>query len=156
MIFDAGDGTSRHFDSAGRRCYLSPFNRGRLDEPFPLQYALNALQYLQALHSRSSDPVSDGWTFISEKGFPLHRKLALEISASLPVYRGERVIEDISAEEIAVVVTSYDARTRWDEHFVGAHMLEVFAGAGGAHTAFTMSKVGFPFCDRGFCSAFTP
>jgi hypothetical protein len=49
---------------------------------FPLQYALNALQYLQTLHSRSSsDPVSDGWTLISEKGFPLHRKLAPEISA---------------------------------------------------------------------------
>ncbi|KAH9971664.1 hypothetical protein BGW80DRAFT_1319083 [Lactifluus volemus] len=94
---------------------------------FPLQYALNALQYLQALHSRSSDP-----------GFPLHRKLAPEISASLPVYRGERVIEGISAEEIAAV------------RFVGAHMLEVFAGAGGAHTAFTMSKAGFPFRDRGF------
>jgi hypothetical protein len=117
---------------------------------FPLQYALNALQYLQALHSRSSDPVSDGWTFISEKGFPLHRKLAPEISASLPVYRGERVIEGISAEEIAAVVTNYDARTRWDERFVGAHMLEVFAGAGGAHTAFTMNKAGFPFRDRGF------
>ncbi|KAI0251480.1 hypothetical protein BJV78DRAFT_475037 [Lactifluus subvellereus] len=61
---------------------------------FPLQYALNALQYLQALHSRS-DTESDGWTLISEKGFPLRRKLSAEISGSLPVYKGERVIEGI-------------------------------------------------------------
>jgi hypothetical protein len=114
---------------------------------FPLQYALNALQYLQALRS---DTAPDGWALISEKGFPLHRKLSPEISPSLPVYKGERVIEGISAEEIAAVVTSYDARTRWDERFVGGHVLEAFAGAGGAHTAFTVSKASFPFRDRGF------
>ncbi|KAH9167353.1 hypothetical protein EDB89DRAFT_1997760 [Lactarius sanguifluus] len=91
---------------------------------YPLQYALNALQYLQALHSRSTT-VSDGWTLISDKGFPLHRKLSPEISTSLPVYKGER--------EIAAV--------RWDDRFVGA---------GGAHTAFTISKANFPFRDRGF------
>jgi hypothetical protein len=134
---------------------ISPSSTGALPLNFPYNTHSTRCSICK-LHSRSSDPVSDGWTFISEKGFPLHRKLALEISASLPVYRGERVIEGISAEEIVVVVTSYDARTRWDEHFVGVHMLEVFAGAGGAHTAFTMSKVGFPFRERGFCSAFTP
>ena len=116
---------------------------------FPLQYALNALQYLQALHSRSPT-VSDGWTLISEKGFPLHRKLSPEISTSLPVYKGERVIEGISAEEIAAVVTSYDARKQWDDRFVGAQVLEAFAGAGGAHTTFTVNKANFPFRDRGF------
>jgi hypothetical protein len=116
---------------------------------FPMECALNALQYLQALHSRSGT-VSDGWALISEKGFPLHRKLAPEISATLPVYKGERVIEGISAEEIAAVVTSYDARKQWDERFAGAHVLEVFMGAGGAHTAFMVSKASFPFRDRGF------
>ena len=116
---------------------------------FPLQYALNALQYLQALHSRSTT-VSDGWTLISDKGFPLHRKLSPEISTSLPVYKGEKVIEGISAEEIAAVVTSYDTRKRWDDRFVGAQVFEAFAGAGGAHTAFTVNKANFPFRDRGF------
>jgi hypothetical protein len=116
---------------------------------FPLQYALNALQYLQALHARSSS-VSDGWTLISDKGFPLHRKLSPEISTSLPVYKGEKVIEGISAEEIAAVVTSHDARKRWDDRFVGAQVLEAFAGAGGAQTAFTVNKANFPFRDRGF------
>ena len=116
---------------------------------FPLQYALNALQYLQALHSRSST-VSDGWTLISDKGFPLHRKLSPEISTSLPVYKGEKVIEGLSAEEIAAVVTSYDTRKRWDDRFVGAQVFEAFAGAGGAQTAFTVSKANFPFRDRGF------
>ena len=124
---------------------------------FPMEHALNALQYLQALHSRSrslagtgTGTVSDGWALISEKGFPLYRKLVPEISTTLPVYKGEKVIEGISAEEIATVVTSYDARKRWDERFVGAHMLEAFAGAGGAHTAFAVSKASFPFRDRGF------
>jgi len=121
----------------------------------PMEYALNALQYLQTLHSRSrsstgSGTVSDGWALISEKGFPLYRKLAPEISTTLPVYKGEKVIEGISAEEIAAVVTSCDARKRWDERFVGAHVLEAFAGAGGAHTAFAVNKASFPFRDRGF------
>jgi hypothetical protein len=129
---------------------------------FPMEYALNALRYLQALHPQSDTAATttstgtgtastqDGWTLISGKGFPLHRKVSPEISATLPVYKGERVIEGVSAEEIAAVVTSYDARKRWDERFVDAHVLEAFAGAGGAHTAFTVSKASFPFRDRGF------
>ena len=132
---------------------------------FPMEYALNALRYLQSLHSRSGSPTTtttttttgsstagtqDGWALISEKGFPLHRKVSPEILTALPVYKGERVIEGISAEEIAAVVTSYDARKRWDERFVEAHVLEAFAGVGGAHTAFTVSKASFPFRDRGF------
>jgi len=129
---------------------------------FPMEYALNALRYLQALHSRSGTTTTmtsasnstastqDGWTLISEKGFPLHRKVSPEVSVTLPVYKGERVIEGVSAEEIAAVVTSYDARKQWDERFVEAHVLEAFAGAGGAHTAFTVSKASFPFRDRGF------
>jgi hypothetical protein len=128
---------------------------------FPMECALNALRYLQSLHSRSGTTTTtttgtgnagaqDGWALISEKGFPLHRKVSPEISAALPVYKGERVIEGISAEEIAAVVTSYDARKQWDDRFVEAHFLEAFAGAGGAHTAFTVSKAGFPFRDRGF------
>ena len=132
---------------------------------FPMEYALNSLRYLQALHSRSDTTATttstgtpppgtqDGWTLISEKGFPLHRKVSPEISATLPVYKGERVIEGVSAEEIAAVVTSFDARKRWDERFVEAHVLEAFAGAGGAHTAFTVSKASFPFRDRGFYMA---
>jgi hypothetical protein len=74
---------------------ISPLSSG--DDPacssseFPLQHALNALQYLQALHSRS-DTDSDGWTLTSEKGFPFRRKLSPEISASLPIYKGERAI----------------------------------------------------------------
>jgi hypothetical protein len=127
---------------------------------FPMECALNALRYLQSLHSRSGTTTTttgtgttgtqDGWALISEKGFPLHRKVSPEISTALPVYKGERVIEGISAEEIAAVVTNYDARKRWDDRFVEAHFLEAFAGAGGAHTAFTVSKAGFPFRDRGF------
>jgi hypothetical protein len=122
---------------------------------FPMEYTLNVLRYLQALHSRSGTTATttstqEGWTLISEKGFPLHRKVSPEISAILPVYKGERVIEGVSAEEIAAVVTSYDARKRWDERFVEALVLEAFAGAGGAHTAFTVSKASFPFRDRGF------
>ena len=130
-----------------------PTTRSSPPDDFPLRYALDALRYLQALHARSDAAATDadgGWTLISEKGFPLRRRLSPEISPSLPVYKGERVIEGISAEEIAAVVMSYDARTRWDERFVGAHVLEAFAGAGGAHTAFAACKASFPFRDRGF------
>ncbi|KAH9958171.1 hypothetical protein BGW80DRAFT_1565082 [Lactifluus volemus] len=111
VVDESGDGASRHFDSAGRRCYLSLFNRGPSSE-FPLQYALNVLQYLQAALAIVGSRLG---------------QLDVHLRKGLPAAPGERVIEGISAEEIVVVVTSYDARTRWDEHFVGVHMLEVFA-----------------------------
>lgn len=111
----------------------------------PMQYALDALSYLQTLHAH---PVAEGWTLVSEKEFPVHRKLSEEISPVIPVHKGEKVIEGVSAEEVASVLTSYDCRKQWDTRFDSVSIFESFGGQ--AHTAFVVSKGGFPFRDRGF------
>ncbi|KAI0058965.1 hypothetical protein BV25DRAFT_1918876 [Artomyces pyxidatus] len=111
----------------------------------PMQYALDALSYVHGLYLR---PSSEGWTLVSEKGLTMHRKVEPEVSPSIPVFKGEKVIEGVSAEEVAAVISSYDCRKRWDDRFVNAFVLETFPGE--CHTAFVVTKGGFPFRDRGF------
>ncbi|EMD39336.1 hypothetical protein CERSUDRAFT_112974 [Gelatoporia subvermispora B] len=111
----------------------------------PMQYALEALAYLQSMHTR---PLTDEWTLVSEKDIPVHRKLAPEVSPTIPVHRGGRVLEGVSADEIAPVLSSYACRAQWDTRFGSAQVLEAYGAD--AHTAFVTMKGGFPFRDRGF------
>ena len=112
---------------------------------FPMGYALSALAFLRDLRADSS---VDRWTLVNDKGFPVHRKLFPSISVAIPVHKGEKVIEGVSAEEVAHVVNHYDSRAAWDDRFDSAVVLEEFGA--GCHTAFVVSKGGFPFRDRGF------
>ncbi|KAI0737353.1 hypothetical protein C8Q80DRAFT_1213874 [Daedaleopsis nitida] len=111
----------------------------------PMQYALDALAFVQDLYAQ---PRGDGWTVVSEKDFPVHRKLFPEISATIPVHKGEKVIEGVAAEEVASVLTSYECRKQWDTRFDSISVLEAYGAD--AHTAFVVMKGGFPFRDRGF------
>ncbi|THH28692.1 hypothetical protein EUX98_g5497 [Antrodiella citrinella] len=111
----------------------------------PMQYALDALSYVQCLYS---SPTTEGWTILTEKDFPVYRKVADQISPVIPVHRGEKVIEGVAAEEVASVIMSYDCRKQWDTRFDTANTLESFGA--GSHTAFVVTKGGFPFRDRGF------
>jgi hypothetical protein len=111
----------------------------------PMQHALEALSYLQVLHSQS---LADGWTLLSDKEFPVHRKIEPTISSVIPVHRGEKIIEGLSADEISNVLTNYDCRKQWDTRFDSAHIFEQYGAH--AHTSFVVTKGGFPFRDRGF------
>ncbi|KZP28639.1 hypothetical protein FIBSPDRAFT_947466 [Athelia psychrophila] len=111
----------------------------------PMQYALEALSWLQDSQSHAA---STGWTLVSDKGMTVHRKLCAEISPVIPVQKGEKVLEGVSAEEVAAVITSYDCRKQWDDRFDSATLFEDFGAQ--CHTAFLVSKAGFPFRDRGF------
>jgi hypothetical protein len=111
----------------------------------PMQYVLEALSWVQDAHPKFSNK---DWTLVSEKGLPIHRKLCPLISPSLPVHRGQKVIEGVSGEELASLVTQYDCRKVWDDRFDSAHVFDVFGAE--AHTAFVVCKGGFPFRDRGF------
>ena len=113
----------------------------------PMQHVAEALHWLRELQARPEE----GWTLVSDKGFPVKRKLFPEISSLLPVHKGEKVIEGVSAEEVASIVTSYDCRRAWDDRFASAIVLEQFGAR--CHTAFITSKGGFPFRDRGFLVA---
>ena len=111
----------------------------------PMQYALDALLYVQQHHT---NPPLDGWTLVGDKGCSVHRKMCPEISPVIPIHKGEKVIEGVSAEEVASVIASYDTRKEWDTQFSSAQVFQVFRD--GCHTAFAVSKGGFPFRDRGF------
>ena len=111
----------------------------------PMQYALEGLSYLQSLHARS---VNDGWTLLSDKGLPVYRKLEPEVSSVIPVHKAEKVIEGVSADEIANILASYESRKQWDNRFDSAQLFESFGSV--AHTAFVVNRAGFPFRDRGF------
>ena len=116
-----------------------------LSSKLPMQYALDALAFAQDLHAQ---PKGDGWIVVSEKDFPVYRKSFPEISAVIPVHKGEKVIEGVAAEEVASVLTSYDCRKQWDTRFDSVSVLEAYGAD--AHTAFVIMKGGFPFRDRGF------
>lgn len=111
----------------------------------PMAYALSALAFLRDLRTDSS---VDGWSLVNDKGFPVHRKLFPEISVTIPVHKGEKVIEGVAAEEVAHIINHYDSRSAWDDRFDSAVILQEFGT--GCHLAFVVSKGGFPFRDRGF------
>ncbi|KAF9233743.1 hypothetical protein BU15DRAFT_90235 [Melanogaster broomeanus] len=99
----------------------------------PLQHVAEAL----TLASRASSRIpEEGWILVSDKGFLVR------------LHKGEKVIEGVSAEEVSSVVTSYDCRKTSDDRFASAVVLEQFGAK--CHTAFIVSKGGFPFRDRGF------
>ncbi|KAI0028937.1 hypothetical protein K488DRAFT_89263, partial [Vararia minispora EC-137] len=119
-----------------------------------MQYALEALSYVRDLYARPAD----GWTAVggnnnnnNNKGIAVLRRLDAALSTAVPIHRGEKVIEGVSAEEAAAAVQNYELRTQWDERFSRADVLETFGA--GAHTAFVVGKSAFPFRDRGFLLA---
>ncbi|KAG6381811.1 hypothetical protein JVT61DRAFT_420 [Boletus reticuloceps] len=95
----------------------------------PMQHVADALYWLRELQTRPEE----GWTLVSDKGFPVKRKLFPEISSLIPVHKGEKVIEGVSAEEVSSIVTSYECRKTWDDRFASAIILDHFGAE--CHTA---------------------
>ena len=99
--------------------------------------------------SSSAGTTSDGWTFVGEKaGLGVYRKLITEVSPFVPVHRGTKIIEGVSAEELASVILDGSCRKEWDDRFDASRVFESFGW--GCETGFTVLKGGFPFRDRGF------
>ncbi|KAJ7626295.1 hypothetical protein DFH06DRAFT_1058338 [Mycena polygramma] len=111
----------------------------------PMQYALEALAWIQQSHSHGS---SEGWTTLNDKAISIRRKLCSEISPVIQVHKGEKVIEGVSAEELAAIVTEFECRKKWDERLDSATVLESYGAD--CRTSFIVAKAGFPFRDRGF------
>lgn len=114
----------------------------------PMNYALSALAFLQKLDTRN---VSEDWTLVGNKGVPIHKKTFPELSLNVPVHRSSKVIEGISAEEIAQIVNDTRSRSLWDNTFDSSTTLQTFGK--GSYTAFRVYKGGFPFRSRGFYTA---
>ncbi|KAI6023778.1 hypothetical protein BKA83DRAFT_4263740 [Pisolithus microcarpus] len=129
---------------------LASFWSSAVDQATSTTQSAVAAHVLEALHwlRESLTHQEDEWTLVTDKGLSVQRKLIPEISPATPVHKGEKVIEGVSAEEVSSIVTSYDCRKQWDDRFGSATVLESFGA--GCHTAFVVSKCGFPFRDRGF------
>ena len=119
----------------------------------PMQYALEALAWTQQFNIQSQSAAGqEGWTtLVSEKGLLVEKKVIPEISPFVPVHRGVKVVEGVSAEELAEVIMEFDCRKTWDDRYDSARVLESYGGS--ARTTFFVAKAGFPFRDRGFCLA---
>ncbi|KAF8810420.1 hypothetical protein BYT27DRAFT_7186494 [Phlegmacium glaucopus] len=115
----------------------------------PMQYALEALAWTQQFNNQSQSAAGqEGWTtLVSEKGLSVQKKIIPEISPFIPVHRGVKVIEGVSAEELAEVIMEFDCRKTWDDRYDSARVLESYGGS--ARTMFFIAKAGFPFRDRG-------
>ncbi len=113
----------------------------------PMQYALDALAWVQETHLSLESDAQD-WVSVSEKGIPVKRKSCPDISPSIPVHQSEKIIEGVSAEELAPLIMDRDCRLKWDERFDGATPLQSFGAE--CQTTFSVSKAQFPFRDRGF------
>ncbi|KAF5338035.1 hypothetical protein D9758_014260 [Tetrapyrgos nigripes] len=111
----------------------------------PMRYALDALAWTQEHYVNGTIA---GWTVVSDKGMTIKRKLVSEVSPVIPVHKGEKVIEGVSAEELLSAVTDPTCRKVWDERFDGLTELESFGAE--AKTWFLVSRASFPFRDRGF------
>ncbi|KAJ3774493.1 hypothetical protein FB446DRAFT_728658 [Lentinula raphanica] len=112
----------------------------------PVHYALDVLAWTQDYH-RSTTPET-GWSLINDKGLAIRRKLVTDISPVVPIHKGEKVIEGISAEELAMVITEPECRKKWDDRLDSTTVFESYGS--GCETSFVVLKGGFPFRDRGF------
>lgn len=124
------------------------------DRP-PVASALDALGFLTKQHAANSTPDSiptaDGWTPVNTKaGLTVTRRTEPAFSNALPVHRCAKVLQGVSAEDVAGAITCAGSRRQWDTWFDGGASAVLEEYGAGARTEFTVLKGGFPFRDRGF------
>ena len=114
--------------------------------------ALQALTLLRHIHSeRHPNPAGPqaNWSFVSEKhGLYIHRRMIESVSAKVMVYRTDKIIQGVAADELLPLVTYPSVRCAWDENWASSRLLESFGS--GASTSLWTSKGSFPFSPRMF------
>ncbi|GAA5912386.1 START domain-containing protein [Sporobolomyces salmoneus] len=118
----------------------------------PPAAALEALAYLQSFHAEQGPELTDpapGWSIVSERaGTVVRKKMIPRISEVIPVYRGDKIVQGLTADEIASVVTSPGCRRMWDERVEQAVPLSSYGN--GISTLAISTKPAFPFKGRIF------
>ncbi|CAE6470350.1 unnamed protein product [Rhizoctonia solani] len=121
----------------------------------PISTALDALAFLTRQHSNNptpdSIPTAGGWTPVSIKaGLTVTRRTENFLSSTLPVHRCAKVLQGVSAEDVASAIACPESRKQWDTWFDGGASAVLEEYGAGARTEFMVLKGGFPFRDRGF------
>ncbi|KAK4055962.1 hypothetical protein OIO90_002955 [Microbotryomycetes sp. JL221] len=118
----------------------------------PPAYALDALAWLQTFHAEQGPELTDpapGWTNVTERaGTVVRKKTINRISPTFPVYRGDKIVQGMMAEEIAGVVSSAGCRKAWDERVDSATVLANYGA--GCSTSVVTTRPQFPFKGRMF------
>ncbi|GAA6027757.1 hypothetical protein JCM8097_008019 [Rhodosporidiobolus ruineniae] len=118
----------------------------------PPAVALEALAWLQTFHAEQGPELTDpapGWAIATERGGAVVRKKLLpSLSPDLPTYRGDKIVQGLTADEIAAVVTAPSCRKAWDERIESAVPLASYGH--GISTTVLTTKPAFPFKGRVF------
>lgn len=118
----------------------------------PPACALEALAWLQTFHAEQGPELTDpapGWTNVSERGgVVVRKKLLPRISPTISVYRGDKIVQGLTADEIASIVTSPSCRRAWDDRVDSAVLLSSYGH--GISTMALTTKPTFPFRGRIF------
>ena len=124
----------------------------------PMNFAMEALATLQNFHAEQGPDLADpaiGWTLVSEKGGCVVRKrLVPSVSDVIPVLRGDRVVEGVTADQLVAVINSPGARKQWDERVESVGPLESF-GNGCVTSLLTTKSAYLTFRGRVFYLAST-
>ncbi|GAA6047003.1 hypothetical protein JCM3770_004146 [Rhodotorula araucariae] len=136
-------------EPAGASDLCAPAPKAPLDAP---ACALEALAWLQTFHAEQGPELTDpapGWAIVSERGGTVVRKKTLaRVSETFPVYRGDKIVQGLTADEMASVVTSSGCRKAWDERVESATPLASYGH--GITTCAIATKPAFPFKGRIF------
>ncbi|EJU03602.1 hypothetical protein DACRYDRAFT_114977, partial [Dacryopinax primogenitus] len=111
----------------------------------PLRAALGALSIVQRLQAI---PVAHWISITENNGFSVSRRIFEEISPTIPIHRSEKVIEGISAEDVAHLISDLHSRKQWDDRLESSAVVEEYGF--GCSTAFLALRTTFPFQNRGF------
>lgn len=116
----------------------------------PMICALEALARLQGFHIEQGPDLMIppiGWTLVTEKGnSSVYKKLVPQISEVFPVYRADRVIEGVTAEEMVSVLSAFSTRPAWDDRIESSSLIECYGN--GCSTLRLTTKPNFPFKGR--------
>lgn len=96
---------------------------------YAMDYALEALALLQALHVEQGpelSAVAPGWTSSPERGGIFRKKLFPSISQIHPIVRGDKIVEGVTAEQLLGILTNPSLRPLWDERVENAASLQSF------------------------------
>jgi hypothetical protein len=119
---------------------------------YPPSHALEALSWLQTFHAEQGPDFADpapGWTIVSERtGITVRKKMIPRISEVLPVYRGDKIVQGLSADSILSLVSASGCRSTWDERIELATPLTSYGY--GVKTDLLATKPVFPFKGRLF------
>ncbi len=112
----------------------------------PLEGSLIALEYLRQYHSGAS---ASGWTLASDKGgIAVQKKIESQFSSAIALHRAEKVVEGVSAGDVAAAIINMDSQQAWDDRLISHTIVEGYGNS--ASSAFVVRTSGFPFRNRGF------